>query len=42
MNDFDKKIMEARVKQSNRKWLAKEIIIGIVAAFIVYVLIASK
>lgn len=42
MNDFDKKVVEARVKQSNRKWLTKEIIIGIIAAFVVYVLISSK
>lgn len=42
MNDFDKKILEARMKQSNRKWLMKEIIIGIIGGFIVYFLITSK
>ena len=42
MKDFDKKIMEARIRQSNIKWLTKEIIIGIVAAFVVFVLIVSR
>lgn len=42
MNDFHKKILEQRVKQSNTKWLTKEIIIGIIGAFVVYFLITSK
>lgn len=42
MNNFDKKILEERVKQSNRKWLTKEIIIGIIGGFILYFLLTSK
>ena len=42
MNDFHKKILEERVKQSNRKWLAKEIMIGIIGAIVVWFLITSK
>lgn len=26
MNDFDKQVMERRIRQSNRKWLARQIV----------------
>jgi hypothetical protein len=41
-NDFHNKVIEARIKQSNWRWIRKELIITIIGAFIVYYLLTSK
>lgn len=42
MKDFDKWVMEQRIRQSNIRWLVKEIILGIVVGFFLYMLISSQ
>lgn len=41
MNDFHKKIVEARVKQKNIKWLGKEIALGLFIGLIVIIVFGA-
>lgn len=41
-SEFHNKVIEARIKQSNRKWLVKEITLGIIGVIVAWLIITSK
>lgn len=42
LDDFQKRIYAARIKQENTRWLIKQIILGFIGAIVVWFLITSK